>query len=60
VPARKFQEGDRVKGKEEAPASFRDRMGQVVGYQSRGDYAVLFDDTSVKEYVDATWIELAS
>ena len=35
-------------------------MGQVVGYQSRGDYAVLFDDTSVKEYVDASWIELAS
>jgi hypothetical protein len=58
--SRKFRDGDRVKGKEEAPASFRDRVGRVVDYTGKGDYGVVFEDTGVKEYVDVTWVELVS
>ncbi|HET6844121.1 MAG TPA: hypothetical protein VFK06_20945 [Candidatus Angelobacter sp.] len=54
---RKFQINDRVKGKEEAPASFRERTGIIVDFKGKGEYGVRFDDaTEVTEYVNSNWI----
>jgi hypothetical protein len=54
---RKFQNGDRVVGHEEAPASFRERAGKVADYQGRGGYGVRFDDRpEIIEYVNSHWM----
>ena len=53
---RKFVNGARVIGKEEGPASFRDRVGTVLSYMSGSGYQVNFDDGRV-EYAYAHWLE---
>jgi len=56
MAARKFGDGDRVVGREEGPASFRTRVGIVVGFKGRGGYAVQFDDTGITEYLNSDWL----
>jgi len=46
---RKFANGARVRGKEEGPASFRDRAGTVLHYVGWSrQYKVQFDDGRVE------------
>lgn len=59
MPGRKpkFNLGDRVAGKESAPASFRRRAGTVIERgPGKGEYGVKFDD-GVIEYVESSWME---
>ena len=55
---RKFEVGGRVRGKEEGPASFRERTGTVISYLAGSGYQVSFDDGRV-EYAYAHWLEAA-
>lgn len=51
----KFEVGDRVHGKDTAPASFRGRVGQVVGVgPNPSEYQVHFDDGPI-EHVNSWW-----
>jgi len=59
MPARKFRDGDRVTGREEGPASFRNRVGTVVEFRGRQGYGVKFDDTGITEHVSSDWLGLA-
>jgi len=54
---RKFENGDRVIGCEESPASFGGRGGVVVNFSGRGGYGVKFDDTGVTEYLNSNWLQ---
>jgi hypothetical protein len=59
MASRKFQMGDRVVGKDEGRASFRERTGTIVDFQGRGGYGVRFDDApAIIEYVNSDWISL--
>lgn len=56
----KFSAGDRVKGKEEGPASFGNRVGAVLNLElgpGQSEYAVTFDDTKQIEHVLSSWFE---
>jgi hypothetical protein len=44
MAGRKFQNDDRVVGRDEAPASFRNRVGVVVDFKRPSGYGVRFDD----------------
>lgn len=56
---RKFQDGARVKGKEEGAASFRGRTGTVIGYVGWSrQYKISFDDGQI-EYPFVHWLESA-
>jgi hypothetical protein len=55
---RKFRHGNRVVGREDGPASFRNRTGTVVDFKGRGGYGVTFDDTHVTEYLNSEWLDL--
>ena len=56
---RKFAVGDRVRGKDNAPASFRHRVGTVVEIgPGPSEYGVKFNDTLKTEYVQSYWMEL--
>ena len=56
---RNFTVGDRVRGRDDAPASFRHRVGTVVGIgPGPSDCSVTFDDNLHTEYVQSKWIEL--
>lgn len=55
---RKFQIGDLVVGRDEAPASFRERRGIVKEFVQPGEYGVLFEDGRF-EYVMSWWIRAA-
>ena len=58
---RKFQTGDRVKGRAEGRggAAFRDRTGTVLGLESDGQYRVVFDGDApgIEQCVPSNWIE---
>jgi hypothetical protein len=55
----RFQIGDRVVGREEGPASFRGRTGEVIARgPTSGEYQVRFDDGRT-EHVMSSWIECA-
>jgi hypothetical protein len=60
MAARKFRDDDRVIGREEGPASFRNRAGTVVDFKGRAGYGVRFDDTGITEYVDSDWFSLVA
>jgi len=56
---RKFAVGDRVRGRDEAPASFRHRVGTVVEIgPGASECSVTFDDNLHTEYVQSNWMEL--
>ena len=57
MPNRKFRDGDRVIGRDDGPASFRNRVGTIVDYKGRGGYGVRFDDTGIPEYLNPEWLE---
>lgn len=59
MPGRKpkFTVGDRVIGKESAPASFRGKVGTVIERgPGKAEYGVKFDDGPT-EYVESSWME---
>jgi hypothetical protein len=57
MPSRKFENDDRVVGRDEAPASFRSRAGVVVDFKGPGGYGVRFDDRpEIVEYVNSDWM----
>lgn len=54
----KFLVGDRVVGKESAPASFRGRIGTVVERgPGKSEYGIKFDDTGQVEHVESSWLD---
>lgn len=57
---RKFSNGDRVRGKETAPAEFRDRIGTIVEYgPGKAEYTVRFDDDpNTVTYLQSPWLDL--
>ena len=55
---RKFEDGARVRGREEGAASFRGRTGTVTGYVPCSGYCVNFDD-GMTENVPSYWLEAA-
>ena len=56
---RKFAVGDRVRGQDDAPASFRHRVGTVIEIgPGASEYGVTFDDNLHTEYVQSNWLEL--
>jgi hypothetical protein len=57
MPKRKFGTGDRVIGREDGPASFRNRVGTVVDFKGRAGYGVRFDDTGIPEYLNPEWLD---
>lgn len=52
---RKFNIGDKVIGNEKK-ASFRERKGTIVQYESESQYWVMFDDGR-KECVSSWWLD---
>lgn len=52
---RKFDLGDKVIGNEKK-ASFRERKGTIVEYESGSQYWVMFDDGQ-KECVNSWWLD---
>ena len=60
IGRRKFANGDRVRGKETAPADFRGRTGTIVEYgPGKAEYTVrLDDDPSTVTYLQSYWLEL--
>jgi hypothetical protein len=52
----KFQPGDRVIGRDDGPASFRERTGTVLERVGRADYRVQFDDDQI-ECVMSWWMD---
>ena len=55
---RRFALGDRVRGKDDEPASFRARVGTVMEIgPGPSEYGVKFDDTLQTEYVQSHWME---
>jgi len=54
----KFALRDRARGKDDAPASFRHRVGTVVEIgPGASEYGVTFDDNLHTEYVQSNWME---
>ena len=55
----KFALRDRARGKDDAPASVRHRVGTVVEIgPGPSEYGVKFNDTLKTEYVQSYWMEL--
>jgi hypothetical protein len=55
MAGRKFSVGDKVIGSEKK-ATFRERKGTIVGYESGSQYWVVFDDGR-KECVYSWWLD---
>ena len=56
---RKFISGDQVVGREEAPASYRNRTGAITDFRGHGGYGVSFEDTET-EYLNSNWRSLCT